>query len=208
MSEPTPSSAPSTLTPVGTASGTRADGEHAALEADRCGSRHHHHHHRRGGFIRGLFAGALLIGVIAGASYIGSSYAHAGMRGGHGMLHGSFDPESAAKRIDAMVSFALADVDSTAEQKAGIGAIAKSALKDLMPLRDEHKAARTKAVELLSAATIDRAAMEQVRAAELKLAETASRRITQAMADAAEALQPAQRAKLAEKMRQRMERRG
>ena len=71
-----------------------------------------------------------------------------------------------------------------------------------------NSAARTKAVELLSAATIDRAAMEQVRAAELKLAETASRRITQAMADAAETLQPAQRAKLAEKMKQRMERRG
>ena len=208
MSEPTPSSAPSTLTPVGTASGTRAGGEHAALEADRCGSRHHHHHHRRGGFIRGLFAGALLIGVIAGASYIGSSYAHPGMCGGHGMLHGSFDPESAAKRIDAMVSFALANVDATTEQKTNTGAIAKSALKDLMPLRDEHKAARTKAVELLSAATIDRAAMEQVRAAELKLAETASRRITQAMADAAEALQPAQRAKLAERLKQRMERRG
>ena len=206
MSEPTPSPAPSTLTPATTGSGIRPGGEHAAQEADRCGSRHHHH--RRGGFMRGLFAGALLIGVIAGASYIGSSYAHPGMRGGHGMLHGSFDPESAAKRIDAMVSFALADVDATTEQKTNIGAIAKSALKDLMPLRDEHKAARTKAVELLSAATIDRAAMEQVRAAELKLAETASRRITQAMADAAEALQPAQRAKLAEKMKQRMERRG
>ena len=206
MSEPTP--ARSTLPPVGTASGTRPGGDHAAPDADRRDSRHHHHHHRRGGFLRGLFAGALLIGVIAGASYIGSSYAHPGMRGGHGMLHGSFDPETAAKRIDAMVSFALAGVDATANQKAGIGAIAKSALQDLMPMRDEHKAARTKAVELLSAATIDRAAMEQVRAAELKLAETASRRITQAMADAAEALQPAQRAKLAEKMKQRMERRG
>ena len=208
MSEPTPAPAPSTLTPATTGASIRPGGEHAAQEADRCGSRHHHHHHRRGGFMRGLFAGALLIGVIAGASYIGSSYAHPGMRGGPGMLHGSFDPETAAKRIDAMVSFALADVDASAEQKAGIGAIAKSALQDLMPLRDQHKAARTKAVELLSAATIDRAAMEQVRAAELKLAETASRRITQAMADAAETLQPAQRAKLAEKMKQRMERRG
>ena len=68
--------------------------------------------------------------------------------------------------------------------------------------------ARTKAVELLAAPTIDRAAMEQVRAGELALAETASKRVTQAIADAAETLQPAQRAKLAEKMKQRMERRG
>ena len=89
-----------------------------------------------------------------------------------------------------------------------LGEIAKGALKDLMPLRDEHKAARTKALELLSAGTIDRAAIEQVRTAELKLAETASRRVTQAIADAAEVLQPAQRAKLAEKMKQRMEHHG
>ncbi len=193
MNEPTSPSA--SLTPTT-----------ASNDDGRCNR--HGHHHRRGGFFRGLFAGAVLFGVIAGAAYVGSSQAHPGMRGGHGMLHGSFDPESAAKRIDAMVSFALADVDATAEQKSKIGEIAKGALKDLMPLRDEHNAARSKAVELLSAATIDRTAIEQVRASELKLAETASKRLTQAMADAAEALQPTQRAKLAEKMKQRMERRG
>lgn len=175
-------------------------------DGGHCGR--HGHHHRRGGFFRGLLAGALLFGVIAGAAYVGSSQAHPGMRGGHGMLHGSFDPETAARRIDAMVGFALADVDASAEQKGKIGEIAKGALKDLLPLRDEHKAARAKALELLSAATIDRNAIEQVRAAELKLAETASKRLTQAIADAAETLQPAQRAKLAEKMKQRMERRG
>ena len=179
-----------------------------ATQADDGHCNRHGHHHRRGGFIRGLFAGALLFGLVAGAAYVGSSHAHPGMRGGYGMMHGSFDPESAAKRIDAMVGFALADIDATAGQKAKIGDIAKGALKDLTPLRDEHKAARTKAVELLSAATIDRNAIEQVRAAELKLAETASKRLTQAMADAADALQPEQRAKLAEKMKRRMERRG
>ena len=193
MNEPTSPSSPATPATTG------HDGGH-------CGR--HGHHHRRGGFFRGLLAGALLFGVIAGAAYVGSSQAHPGMRGGHGMLHGGFDPESAARRIDAMVSFALADVDASAEQKGKIGEIAKGALKDLLPLRDEHKAARAKAVELLSAATIDRNAIEQVRAAELKLAETASKRLTQAIADAAETLQPAQRAKLAEKMKQRMERRG
>lgn len=188
MSDLTPS--PASLDPAG--------------KEGRCG----HHQHRRGGFLRGLFAGALLFGVVAGAAYVGSSHAHPGGRGAHAMWQGNFDPESAGKRIDAMVSFALADIDATTEQKAKIGEIAKGALKDLMPLRAEHKAARAKAAELLSAPTIDRAALEQVRAAELKLAETASKRITQAVADAADTLQPAQRAKLAEKMKQRMERRG
>ena len=189
--------APATPSP---AAGSNADGGH-------CHRHGHHHHHRRGGFFRGLFAGILLFGIVAAGAYVGSSHAHPGMRGGHGMMH-NFDPENAPKRIDAMVSFALADIDATADQKSKIGEIAKGALKDLMPLRDEHKAARAKAVELLSAASIDRNAIEQVRAAELKLAETASKRLTQAIADAAEILQPAQRAKLAQKMKQRMERRG
>ena len=213
MSDHTSSPAPSTPASAGLANpASNPAGNPAARDAECYGHQKHHHHHRRGGFIRGLFAGVLLFGVVAGASYIGSSHAqggmHPGMRGGHSMMFGNADPESAAKRIDAMVSFALANVDANAEQKAKISEIAKTALTDLMPLRDEHKAARAKAVELLSAATIDRAAIEQVRASELKLAETASKRITQAIADAADTLQPAQRAKLAEKMKQRLERRG
>ena len=192
---------PASLTPA--AGGTGNDGGH-------CGGRHHHHH-RRSGFLRGLFAGALLFGVVAGAAYMGSSHAQSGSHGGigrHAMWGGQIDPETAGKRIDARTSVMRADIDATADQKTKIGTIAKDALKDLMPLRDQHKAARTKAVELLAAPTIDRAAMEQVRAGELALAETASKRVTQAIADAAETLQPAQRAKLAEKMKQRMERRG
>ena len=167
-----------------------------------------HRGHRRGGFFRCLIAGALLFGVVATGAYIGSSHAHQGGPGRHALWNGAFDPETAGKRIDAVVGFVLADTNADSEQKARIAVIAKGALQDLTPLRDEHKAARTKAVELLSAATIDRVALEQVRAAELRLAEIASRRLTQAMADAAEVLQPAQRARLAEKMQQRMDRRG
>jgi len=166
------------------------------------------HHHRRSGFFKGLFAGALLFAVVAGGAYVGSSHAHPGAAGRHAMWHGNFDAESSAKRINAMVGWVLADVDATADQKTKIGNIAQAALKDLMPLRDEHKAARAKATELLSAAKVDRDAIEALRASEFKLAETASKRMTLAIADAAEVLEPAQRAKLAEKMKQRMDRRG
>ena len=65
MSDLNPS--PASLTP---ATGGPATGD------GRCGGRDHHH--RRGGFIRGLFAGALLFGVAAGAAYVGSSHAHGG----------------------------------------------------------------------------------------------------------------------------------
>lgn len=49
-----------------------------ANQGGRCGGRHHRH---RGGFCRGLFAGALLCGVVAGAACVGSSHAHGGMGG-------------------------------------------------------------------------------------------------------------------------------
>ncbi len=166
------------------------------------------HHHRRGGFFKGLFAGALLFAVVAGGAYVGSSHAHPGAAGRHAMWHGNLDADGSAKRINAMVGWVLSDIDATADQKSKIGSIAQAALKDLLPLRDEHKAARARVAELLAAATVDRHAIEALRANEFKLAESASKRLTQAIADAAEVLEPAQRAKLAEKMKQRMDRRG
>ena len=170
-------------------------------------SRSCHHGHRRGGFFRALAFGALVFAAVAGGVYVGKSHAHPGV-GAHAIWQGNFDPESAGKRIDAMVSFALADVDATAEQKIKISGIAREALKDLVPLRDTHKSARNNVVAILTATTVDRAVIEQLRVAELQLAETASKRMTQAIADAAEVLQPAQRVKLAEKMKERMARHG
>lgn len=170
-----------------------------------------HHHPRRHGIVKKLLAVAVGVSVLAGAAYITIGHAFpagSAAHGGHGAMFASFDPATASKRIDALVSFALADIDGTAEQKARIAEIAKGALGDLLPLRAEHKAARAKALALLSAPTIDRAAIEQLRAAELALAETASKRLTQAIADAAETLQPAQRAQLAAKIAERMGQRG
>ena len=54
------------------------------------------------------------------------------------MLHGSFDPESAAKRIDAMVGFALADIYASAEQKGKIGEIVR--IRECRPLSSRQAA--------------------------------------------------------------------
>jgi Spy/CpxP family protein refolding chaperone len=62
------------------------------------------------------------------------------------------------------------------------------------------RAARMRAVELLTRDTIDRGAIEALRADQLQLAEQASRRIAQALADAAEVLTPAQRKELASRI--------
>jgi periplasmic protein CpxP/Spy len=52
----------------------------------------------------------------------------------------------------------------------------------------------------LTAPTIDRSAIERLRAEQIGLAETASKRIAQALADAADVLSPEQRRKVADWM--------
>jgi Spy/CpxP family protein refolding chaperone len=133
--------------------------------------------------------------------------AHAGGPGcGPGRFmqsHGPMDPETMGKFIDWRVSAMLSHVDASAEQKAKIGEIAKSAARELAPLREQHRAARDRAMALMVAPTIDRAALEKLRADELALAETLSKRAVQSLADAAEVLTPAQRQKLAQRWKDR-----
>ncbi len=127
---------------------------------------------------------------------------HHGGGWGHG-ARGSMTPEQMNARIDKMVDRALSSVDGTPEQKQKVSAIAKQAAVELRPLRESHANARKKAVELLSASTVDRAGLEKVRAEELQSAEAASKRMTQAIADAAEVLTPDQRVKLRDRMSRR-----
>jgi len=66
----------------------------------------------------------------------------------------------------------------------------------LLPVRDKVLAARTSARELLTQQTIDRTAIEKLRADQIAIYDAASKRLVQAVADAAEALTPEQRRKL------------
>lgn len=144
--------------------------------------------------------GAALVGMLGlAACHHGGPGWHHGHHGGHAQM----TPEEAGKRIDKAVNWVLDDVDATAEQKTKVSAIAKDALRELMPLRDQHRAARNQAVDLLTRDSIDRQALEVLRADEMRLAEQASRRVTQALADIAEAVTPEQRRKLAEQFRRR-----
>lgn len=154
--------------------------------------------HRRGWRIAGL--GALLAGALA----VGAC-SHGGHRGWHeGATSGQMDPERAARFTERMADRVVDTVDGTPEQKAKIQAIAQATMADLLPLRDKTRAARRQSMQLLSAATIDRAAIESLRAEQIALADGASRRIAQALADTAEVLTPEQRTKLAERMQRRM----
>ena len=153
--------------------------------------------------IAGL-AAASIAAVGATMSWHAQAEAHGPMMGrGFGFEGGPVDPAAMGKRIDAMVQWMLADIDATDDQRTKIATILKGAANDLAPLRKQHADARRNAMQLLAAPTIDRAQIEAIRVQQMQLADTATRRMTQAMADAAEVLNPDQRAKLIAKWQQR-----
>lgn len=120
---------------------------------------------------------------------------------GHGPLsrscHGSMSSEDMEKHVDRMTQWVMDDLKGTPEQRQKAAEIAKAAVKDLAPVRAEIQTNHHQAIELLSQPTIDRAAIETVRSRQMELVTTASRRLSQALADLAEVLTPEQRAGLA-----------
>ena len=148
---------------------------------------------------------AVLIGL-AGFG-LGRATGHWGhWRGGGFGMNRSMDADTASKRADMGIGMMLASVDGTPDQKAKLSTIAKAAITDLLPLRETVKGLQGKLAVALKANTLDRAAIEQLRAEQVALMETASKRAAQAITDAAEILSPAQRTKLIDRWQARLNR--
>ncbi|HZO48433.1 MAG TPA: periplasmic heavy metal sensor [Xanthobacteraceae bacterium] len=111
-----------------------------------------------------------------------------------------FDPATAEDRADRMVRHLAIEVDATAEQQERLRGIVRSAVRDLLPLREKAMSSHQRGRELLTQTTIDRTAIETLRADQMALADQATRRFSQALADAASVLNPEQRRKLAERI--------
>ena len=122
--------------------------------------------------------------------------------GGHhgGFMGGPDGPASIEEHADRAVQHLAIEVDATAEQQEKLRAVVLAAVKDLQPLHDQARAAHQQAHDLLTQPTIDRAALEKVRSEQIALWDAASKRITQAIGDAAEVLTPEQRQKLGKLM--------
>ena len=143
---------------------------------------------------------ATLIGGLA--SGIGFK-AFAGGHGCHtrgGFMAGNLDPAAMDERLERMLKHLYVEIDATEAQKQKLGPILKQAAGDLLPLRGKMHAARSEAMQLLTRDSIDRAAIEALRAEQLQQADLASKRFSQAVADAAEVLTPAQRKQIAARM--------
>ena len=152
-----------------------------------------------------LTAGAIF-GVLlyqsAGAWAQGSPIGRAAsfvMHDGPGFGGGFWMPS----RMEWAIDRALWSVDATAEQRKKITAIAERAADDIYALREQHLAGRQQIRQALAAPTVDHAKIEALRAEQMKLADTASQRITAALVEAAEVLTPEQRADLARRIERR-----
>lgn len=142
--------------------------------------------------------GLLGAGLVGGLGF--KAFAH------RGYGRGPLDPAQLDARIERMLKHLYVEIDATEAQKQRLAPIVKQAAQDLLPLRDKVRAARAQAVELLTGESIDRAAIERLRAEQLQLAEQGSQRLAQAIADTAEVLTPEQRKALAERVMHRRRR--
>ena len=115
-------------------------------------------------------------------------------------MGGAFDPARAGERADRMVRHMAIELDATDAQQDKIRSVVKAAVTDLVPMREKAQSARQKARELLTQPTIDRAQIEKFRTEQLALAEAFTKRVAQAVGDAAEILTPEQRLKLSERL--------
>ena len=134
------------------------------------------------------------------ATLIGGLAAGVGFKAfGYGRWHarGPVDPADLEKHLDRMLKHLYVEIDATEEQKQRLEPIVKQAAKDLLPMREQLHMGRGEALELLTQERIDPAALEALRAKKIGLADEASRRLTRAIAEAAEVLTPAQRKELA-----------
>jgi periplasmic protein CpxP/Spy len=155
--------------------------------------------HRRTGSL--LFVLALVAGfasaLVSTAGLVSTAFGY-GFGWHRGGFMGRLSPAQIDDRIERITKHMAIELDATQDQQTKIAGIAKAAIHDLQPLREKAQAARSQAIELLTAPRVDRDAIERLRAEQLGNAEAASKRIVQALADAADALTPEQRRKVAD----------
>ena len=148
-----------------------------------------------------LMALAATFAVTTWAQPMGGMGGGMGMHGhpGGGMMGG---PEGMARMLDNM----LDGLNATDDQRAQIKQIAQAASADLRAQREASRGLHQRALQIFTAPNVDAAAAETLRQQMLAQHDQASKRMTQAMVDMARVLTPDQRAKIGQRMKDRMDR--
>ena len=137
-----------------------------------------------------LFAGAVLGGSVAGAG--GLAYAAMngmGWHGGHRL-----------EMIQRRVHDALDSVGATTVQEDKVHDIIANGFNAMADTHGDRMAARKQMIDLLRAPTIDRAAVEKLRADQVVRYDARSKTMVGVILDSADQLSPSQRATLADRL--------
>lgn len=124
-----------------------------------------------------------------------------------GMLASMSDAEIEAQ-IGRMVKHVAIEIDATPEQAEKITALIAAVARDMKPVHEDMHAAGREIRSLLTAETVDREALEKLRAERLAEADRLSRDLIDTLADVAEVLTVEQRKVLDERIEQFREMRG
>jgi len=138
-----------------------------------------------------VYAAVLALAATGGASAF--AWAHGAGDAQAMTLDANANPADLADHVARMSEHIYTKVGATDAQKAQLDPIFAQAASDLAALHAQFGTGHDQALELLSKNTIDRAALENARAEQMRLADEASRRMVQLLADVAEVLTPAQR---------------
>ena len=150
-----------------------------------------------------LLAAALLLGLGGvGGFAIGAHKASSFFW--HAMAPGKLTPEETAAMVERKVNHVLSHVDATDEQKAKVTAIAKATVTDLTKLGFTPGEGRSKFLQLFRADKVEPDAIEALRAEQSTKWDAATKRIAQAVAEAAQVLTPEQRRELTERWYRRV----
>jgi periplasmic protein CpxP/Spy len=114
--------------------------------------------------------------------------------GGH-MMHMGFGEHG--------MGYVLDQIDATREQEDKLWAIIDGTRSELRPAFREFRETHEAIAGILGAPTIDRAALEKLRSERIATVDATSRKMTDALVQAAEVLTPEQRAKLLQHFKER-----
>jgi Spy/CpxP family protein refolding chaperone len=152
-----------------------------------------------------VLTGGVLGSLLAGGISVYAQATHGPygwFRAGHGPWghhhHAAHSPEAASAHAEFATDWVLSRIKASDEQRQQVKSIVQAAVHDLWQVREQHHTNHQAWLEALGRPTIDRAVLGQLRQTELQLADTASSRLVDAIAEVAEVLTPEQRTMLLE----------
>lgn len=141
-----------------------------------------------------LVGGALVAGVALGAGGLAAAAAAPDHFGWH--------KGPRLERIQGFVLRTLDAIGASSDQESKIHDIVAKNFDALAPDPARHMELRKQALELLRAPTLDRAAIEKLRADQIAAIDARSKALVGTLLDAADVLTPEQRVKLADRLEQ------